>query len=133
MTGQIAPAGNPASSIGVDPAASQPAARASRVPTPPPNASANAPLPPDGKASPQTTSAPAVHIDIEQARASIERFVQSMKRELEFTVDEASGRTIITVRNKETGELVRQIPSDEVIALARAYAEGQPVLLDSSA
>ena len=133
MTGQIAPAGTPAPAIGVDRAASQVPARTPRVHTPPPNATANAPLPPDGKASPQTTPAPEVHIDVEQARASIERFVQSMKRELEFTIDDESGRTIITVRNKETGELIRQIPSEEVIALARAYAEGQPVLLDSSA
>jgi flagellar protein FlaG len=133
MTGQIAAAGNPASSIGVDRASPPPTTRTPRVSTPPPSATANAPLPLDGKPSPREGHAPEVHIDVEQARASIERFVRSMKRELEFTVDEASGRTVITVRNKETGEVIRQIPSEEVIALARAYAEGQPVLLDSQA
>jgi len=133
MTGQIAAAGNPASSIGVDRASPPPTTRTPRVSTPPPSATANAPLPPDGKASPQEGHAPEVHIDVEQARASIERFVRSMKRELEFTVDKESGRTVITVRNKETGEVIRQIPSEEVIALARAYAEGQPVLIDSQA
>jgi len=133
MTGQVAPAGTPASTIGVNRAVSQPSARTPRVPAPPASATASAPLPPDGKDSPRAVSAPEVHIDVEQARASIERFVQSMKRELEFAVDDASGRTIITVRNKETGEIIRQIPSEEVIALARAYAEGQPVLIDSTA
>jgi len=133
MTGQVAPAGTPASTIGVNRAVSQPSARTPRVPAPPANATASAPLPPDGRNSPRAVSAPEVHIDVEQARASIERFVQSMKRELEFAVDDASGRTIITVRNKETGEIIRQIPSEEVIALARAYAEGQPVLIDSTA
>jgi flagellar protein FlaG len=128
MTGQIAPAGIPAPSIGVDSAASKPHAAA-----PPVTAAASGPLPADGKASPQERAAPDLHIDVEQARASIERFARSMKRELEFAVDKESGRTIITVRNQETGEVIRQIPSDEVIALARKYAEGQPVLLDSKA
>ena len=125
MTGQIALAGTPAPSIGVDRAASHPDAQTTRVPAPPATVTASAP--------PHQGTAPELHIDVEQARASIERFVQSMKRELEFAVDEESGRTIITVRNKETGEVIRQIPSDEVIALAREYAQGQPVLLDSKA
>jgi flagellar protein FlaG len=133
MTGQIAPAGTPASTIEVNRAVPQSNAPASRVTTPPTTAVASTPLPPDGNTSPRAASAPEVHIDVEQARASIERFVRSMKRELEFAVDDASGRTVITVRNKETGEVIRQIPSEEVIALARAYAEGRPVLLDATA
>lgn len=56
-----------------------------------------------------------------------------MGRELEFRVDEDTGRTIITVRNKETGEVVRQIPSEEVIALARLLADGRAALVDSEA
>ena len=133
MTGQIAPAGTPAPSIGSERAVSPPPTRTPHVSTPLPTPTVHAALPPDGKSSPQEQHAPEVHIDVEQARASIERFVQSVKRELEFTVDKESNRTIITVRNKETGEVIRQIPSEEVIALARAYAEGQPVLLDSQA
>jgi flagellar protein FlaG len=133
MAGQVAPAGTPASTIGVNRAVAQSSARMPRVPAPPANATASVPLPPDGKTSPRAVSIPEVHIDVEQARASIERFVQSMKRELEFAVDDESGRTVITVRNKQTGEVIRQIPGEEVIALARAYAEGLPVLLDSKA
>ncbi len=134
MTGQIAPAGTPASSIGVvDRAVPQSSAHSPRQPAPPATDAATTPLPPSGNVLPQAVSAAQVDIDVEQARKSIEHFVHSMKRELEFAVDEASGRTVITVRNKETGELIRQIPSDEVIALARAYAEGRPVLLDGTA
>ncbi len=43
--------------------------------------------------------------------------VQSLRRELQFSVSENSGRTIITVINKETEEIVRQIPPDEVLQI----------------
>ena len=33
-------------------------------------------------------------------------------------IDQDSGRTIVTVKDKSTGEVVRQIPSEEVLRLA---------------
>jgi flagellar protein FlaG len=89
-------------------------------------------MPPGGKTSPQP-AAHDVHVDLEKSRAALERFARQVRRELEFKVDEESGRTIITVRNKETGEIVRQIPAEEVLAMAHAVAEGGPILLDGSA
>jgi flagellar protein FlaG len=41
------------------------------------------------------------------------------RRALRFQVDESSGDMVITVLNPETGEIVRQIPSPEVLAMAR--------------
>jgi flagellar protein FlaG len=51
------------------------------------------------------------------------------ERSLSFRVDEASGRTVITVLDATTQEVVRQIPSEEVLALARAL-EVSGALLD---
>jgi flagellar protein FlaG len=129
MTGQITPAALPASSIGVERAAVHAGTRA-RSASPAP-AGADHPL--DGKVAPQRDPAPVARDDVERSRAALERFARQVRRELEFTVDEASGNTVITVRNKETGEVVRQIPAEEVLALARALAEGRPTLLDSTA
>ena len=128
MTGQIAPAGLPASSIGVNHSTPMPAPNVTR-PLPAP---VSGTLPPDGKASPPP-AAQDLHIDVEKSRAALERFARAVRRELEFRVDEESGRTIITVRNKETGEIVRQIPAEEVLAMAHAVAEGGAILLDSTA
>jgi flagellar protein FlaG len=128
MAAQIALAGMPASSIGVDRPTPMPPARNAR-PLPSP---AGETLPPGGSTSPQPAALD-VHVDVEKSRAALERFARQVRRELEFRVDDESGRTIITVRNKETGEVVRQIPAEEVVALARAIAEGGPALLDGSA
>lgn len=45
--------------------------------------------------------------------------MQSMNRYLEFRVDEDSGRTVVTVKDKTTGETIRQIPSEEIMRLAQ--------------
>jgi flagellar protein FlaG len=47
-------------------------------------------------------------------------------------VDEVSGRTVITVINASTAEIVRQIPSEEVLALAR-NSDGFSALIDAEA
>jgi flagellar protein FlaG len=61
--------------------------------------------------------------DVEAAVARIAAFVSDFARELQFRVDDASGRTVITVRNSTTDEVVRQIPSEEVLALAARIAQ----------
>ncbi len=58
------------------------------------------------------------NLDKQSLSAAVEQLndiVQSLHRELQFSVSEDSGRTIITVINKETEEIVRQIPPDEVL------------------
>lgn len=66
---------------------------------------------------------------VEQAVVQLSDFVQNVARELQFQVDDASGYTLITVRDSDTDEVIRQIPSEEVVALAQYIAEsgGYPV------
>jgi flagellar protein FlaG len=53
-----------------------------------------------------------------QAVVDLNDYVQRVGRDLHFSLDKESGKTIIKVLNSETKELVRQIPADEVLALA---------------
>jgi len=41
------------------------------------------------------------------------------RRDLLFRVDEASGRVVIQVVDGESGEVLRQIPPEELLAMAR--------------
>jgi flagellar protein FlaG len=45
------------------------------------------------------------------------------RRSLQFSVDTSSGRTVITVVSAATAEVIRQIPAEELLALARALEE----------
>jgi flagellar protein FlaG len=52
------------------------------------------------------------------------------QRSLRFQIDEISGRTVITVLDKETHEVVRQIPPPEFLAVVR-HLERVGALLDT--
>jgi flagellar protein FlaG len=74
------------------------------------------PLCPHGKDLPP---APTVQT-VERAVKQIKAFLSSTQRQLSFQMDDTSGRTIIRVVNPETGEMIRQIPSEEVLRLAES-------------
>lgn len=66
--------------------------------------------------------------DLARAAERLQRLAREASRNLEFHVDEASGRTVITVINEATQEVVRQIPAEEVLALARSSGAFQALL-----
>jgi flagellar protein FlaG len=45
--------------------------------------------------------------------------VQSIRRELEFSIDDESGRTIVKVLDSETGDVIRQMPAEEALEVSR--------------
>ena len=59
--------------------------------------------------------------------------MKRVSRELEFHVDGASGRMVCTVRDSQTGDLIRQIPNEEVLRLAELAHDETIVLLSERA
>jgi flagellar protein FlaG len=57
--------------------------------------------------------------DVAQATRDISQYIQTVNRSLQISVDKALGSTIITVVDSETDEVVRQIPQEEIVAVAR--------------
>jgi flagellar protein FlaG len=60
---------------------------------------------------------------LNDAVRSLADYVQNMRRELQFSVDETTGRTVVKVTDADTGETIRQIPAEEVLALAHHLDE----------
>jgi len=71
---------------------------------------------------------------VQQALAAvakqIESYLRSVGRSLEFQVDDATGETIVTVRDAESGEIIRQIPGEETLRLARSLGNQPNALVD---
>lgn len=67
---------------------------------------------------------------IEEVAQRIESYLRSVGRSIEFRIDSSTGRTVIMVRDKETGDLVRQIPNEEVLRLAEMAADETIVLVN---
>ncbi|MFV1873315.1 MAG: flagellar protein FlaG [Oleiphilus sp.] len=67
--------------------------------------------------------------EVESAVTKLNDFVQTVQRNLQFNLDDASGKTIITVVDKQTSEVVRQIPDDVAIKLAQDLQQSEPLSL----
>ena len=73
---------------------------------------------PDPGADAQTNS-PSLE-QITKALDEVRAVVQPVAQSLRFTMDQDSGRTIIKVMDTETNDVIRQIPSEEILAMSRA-------------
>jgi flagellar protein FlaG len=56
---------------------------------------------------------------------NLNQHVQAVQRALHFTVDEDTGRTVITVTDAETDEIIRMIPPKEMLAVMRQIAQSE--------
>jgi len=59
---------------------------------------------------------------VHAAAKQIESYLRSYGRSVQFSIDEATGRAIVSVRDSQTGQLIRQIPGDETLRIAQALA-----------
>lgn len=65
---------------------------------------------------------------VRQAVEEMQSRVQMVRRDLQFTIDEDTQEVVIKVLDRESGEVVRQIPSEEVLAMLkrmREWSEGR--------
>jgi flagellar protein FlaG len=72
-------------------------------------------------------------VDIEAVARQLENFMKRVSRSLEFHVDNASGRMVCSVRDAQTGDLIRQIPNEEVLRLAELAHDETIVLVNERA
>jgi flagellar protein FlaG len=70
---------------------------------------------------------------VENAAQELQKFVESSGRTLSFSVDQNSGYQIVRVVDESTGELIRQLPSEELIRLAQNMKELNNMLVDQKA
>jgi flagellar protein FlaG len=61
---------------------------------------------------------------------SDDKIVKVSEMKLAFSVDKETDRVIVKVLDAESGEEIRQIPSDEVVAIARRLEQSKGRILD---
>lgn len=90
-------------------------------------------LPPaGGRILPVVSAPPSVpRLDFPHLVQQLDAFVESGQRSLRFRVDDATGRTVITVVNESTDEVIRQIPPEEKLALVRNLDRLQGLIVDA--
>lgn len=78
------------------------------------------------------SSAPTREV-VAKAAQQIQSFVNSMGRNLDFSVDSTTGYHVVRVTNPETGEVVRQLPTEELIRIAQSFEQLNAALVHQRA
>ncbi len=71
--------------------------------------------------------------DLRKLVDDMDEVAQSFRRNLSFSIDDELGRTVIKVLDAETDELVREIPPEYMLELARNMERIRGILFDESA
>jgi flagellar protein FlaG len=70
---------------------------------------------------------------LEEAVSSIKEFAQSIQRNLNFALDDSSGQVVVKVTDGISGEVIRQIPSEDALRLAESLEEARGLLFKAEA
>ena len=81
---------------------------------------------------PEQTAGPSFE-QVQQATKQVQQMVQTKTSNLTFSVDQGSGKTVVKLMDNETGKVIRQIPSEEMIAMAEALDKMEGMLLKQKA
>lgn len=64
---------------------------------------------------------------------NVKQSLPSSARNLQFSIDEGSGRTVVKVVDSNTNEVIRQIPSEEILAIAESLSTPKGFLIKQDA
>lgn len=62
-------------------------------------------------------------IDLEQAVDTLNGYIQNVQRNLQFSIDKDSGAMVVKVIDSKSEKVIRQMPTEETLRLARHLAE----------
>jgi flagellar protein FlaG len=68
--------------------------------------------------------------ELEKAVTDIREFVQASQRQLDFSIDDSTGRVVVKVIATDSGDVIRQIPSETALKLAQSLSQASSLLFD---
>ena len=106
---------------------------ASHAPAPAGYSASRVNLPPAPQPQQSAVDPEAVRKALDGAVNRIREILDASTAAVEFSLDNSSGRVVLRVVDGRTNELIRQIPSDEVLAIAHALERVQGLLIREQA
>lgn len=70
---------------------------------------------------------------LEQAVSALQHSLQASERQLDFSIDDATGQVVVKVIARQSGEVIRQLPSEEALKLAQRLEEDNSLLFTTQA
>lgn len=120
---------NQINTIGALPPSSPPLSTSRKLPI----SNADVVASPASTAGPKVNNSPKSEDQVKQAVQKIQGTVDNLAHNLRFSIDEDTGKTIIKVMDVHTEEVIRQIPSEEAVEIARTLDKVQGLLFNGKA
>lgn len=80
-----------------------------------------------------TSEQPVDRQKLEAATKVVREFVQPINNNLEFSVDNDTGQMVVKVVDRSTREVIRQVPSEEMLAIAKTLDSIKGLFLKQTA
>lgn len=71
--------------------------------------------------------------DVNTAVDQLKSFVKDAQRNLDFSVDDSSGQFVVKVMDGDSGKMIRQIPSEELLRLSEQLDNMRSLLFKAEA
>ncbi|SDW78358.1 flagellar protein FlaG [Nitrosomonas oligotropha] len=120
---------NQINTVGALPPSSPPLSTSRKLST----SNADVVVSPVSTADPRVNSSPRSEDQVNEAVQKIQGTVDNLAHNLRFSIDEDTGKTIIKVMDVHTEEIIRQIPSEEAVEIARTLDKVQGLLFNGKA
>jgi len=69
--------------------------------------------------------------DVSETIDEMNSFLDNMKRNISFSIDEDLGKSVIVVKDAESDEVIRQMPSEELMVLRKKMDDVAGILFDT--
>ncbi|QHD00220.1 flagellar biosynthesis protein FlaG [Pseudomonas sp. S04] len=79
----------------------------------------------------QESSEEPQRLALEKAVTDIREFVQATQRNLNFSIDDSTGQVVVKVIATDSGEVIRQIPSETALKLAQNLSDAGSLLFQT--
>jgi flagellar protein FlaG len=80
----------------------------------------------------KTPSPPPTDSELKKAITQSNAALKQISSSLEFSQDKATGKTLIRVYDRDTKELIRQFPTEEMVVIAKQIENLKGVLVDQT-
>lgn len=71
--------------------------------------------------------------ELAQMTKAVNDFVKPLNSALQFNIDDSTGQTVVKVIDTDTKEVIKQIPSEDMLALAKALDQIKGFLVKQKA
>ena len=76
-----------------------------------------------------TKSAPPSDAEVLRAIVEVNKYLKQSANSVQFTIDQDSGKTVVKIVDPETETVIRQIPSEQAVAISKDLAKLQGLLV----